>query len=212
MKGDMMKRKIILIVIIIISPVIIFNGYKFKVYNDFKGYLNEKYSDKTFNIHWVNYDFLNRSFTARVNCNNDDAEFTMSKHNSINEHYLLEKNKKPITPMINSYLKNGDFNTYIQDLIAGAEDVQLLDTKEKVDYNKLRYDVFIQYKYNSIIDHQQFAEISAQIISELKNNNVILNTISFDYEKDKNVFSLLLKENEINGQISDIKKSIVTRK
>lgn len=212
MKGTPMKRKIILIVIIIISPAIIFNGYKFKVYDDFKSYLYEKYSDKTFNIHWVNYDFLNRSFTARVNCSNDDTEFTISKHNSINEHYLLEKNKKPITTTINSYLKDGDFNTYIQDLIAGAEDVQLLDTKDEVDYGKLRYNVFIQYKYNSIIDHQQFAEISYKIINELKNNNVKLNAISFDYERDKNVFSLLLKENEINGQISDIKKSIVTRK
>lgn len=212
-----MKRKITLFVTIILLPLIIFNGYKFKVYNDFRSYLNKNYSDKTFNIHWVKYDFLNRRFVSRVHCSNDDTEFAISvyaisKQESINEKYLLEKNKKPINSIIYSYLENCDFNTYIQDLIARAEDEQILDTNIKIDYNKLVYNVFVQYKYNSITDHQHFAEISYKIINELKNNSVKLNMISFDYEKDKKVYSLLLQGDDINGQIIDINKSIKRRK
>ncbi len=207
-----MKRKIIIFAIIVLLPLVFFNGYKFKIYNDFISYLHKNYAEKTFHINWVKYDFLNKTFFSRVHCSDDGTDFTICKQDSINEQYILEKNRKPITSIIKSYLKNDGFSTYIQDLSAGAEDEKILDTSKEIDYSKLVYHVFIGYKYNSIIDNQDFAEISYKIINELKKSGVKMNLIEFEYERDNKVFSLLLQGDSIDGQITDITKFIERRK
>jgi|GEM_PF-3579003 len=209
----MMRKILLTITIMILLVVVSYNGYKYKIYNDFKGYLHNKYPKKTFSLHWVKYDFLYNRFFSKAYCSNDGTEFTVSGNsNNIDEKYLLEKNKKPITQFINSYLSDDDFYSYIQNVTAGAEDEEILDTKNEIDYNELVYDVFVQYKYNSILDNQHFAEISYEIIKELKNNGIKLNMISFDYEKDKQVFSLLLQGEDISSPKADITKFIERRK
>lgn len=207
-----MKRKIIILVIIVLLPLVFFNGYKLKVYKEFGSYLHKNYAEKTFYINWVKYDFLNKTFVSKVHCSDDGTDFTISKHSSIEEQYLLKKNMKPIDSIIKSYLKNNYFNGYIQDLIAGVEDEEILDTNKEIDYSKLVYHVFIQYKYNSIIDNQDFAEISYKVIQELKKSGVKMSLIGFEYERGNKVFSLLLQGENINGHIANIAGLIERRK
>ncbi len=219
-----MKKKIILFIIVILSlPFIVFNVYKLLIYNDFKNYLNEKYTGKTFKIDWVKYDFLYQRFISKVQCSSDGAEFPISmqgdiskfpinKQEDISEEYIKIRNGNTINSYVNSCLKNEDFNKYINDLSAGVEDEGLLGTEKEIEYGKLVYNVYINFNYNSITDNKQFAEITFEIISKLKNNNIKMNSISIDYEKGKEVYSLLLQSCEIDGQVTDIQNHIWKRK
>lgn len=157
---------------------------------------------------------MNHKFAAKVHCNNDNTDFSIVwGGNKIFEEYLIRRNTETMQEVIKSYLMEKAFSNYIQVVYASIEDdINVLNTKEKIDYSKFIYNISIMYKYNEIKDHSQFAETSIEIVKTLKNNGINLSSISFDYEIDKQIFKLLLQGEDINKQKSDIIKMIKRRK
>lgn len=210
----MFKKSLYLLIIIVIVAIIAFNGYKFKIYKDFHKYLNENYKDKSFKLSWVGYDFLNNKFPANVHCNNDNTDFSIVwGGNEIFEDYLIRRNTEAMQEIIKSYLMEKDFSNHIQSVHANIEEgINVLNTKEKIDYSKFIYNISIMYKYKAIKDHSQFAETSIEVVKTLRNNGIKLSLVSFDYETDKQIYKLLLQEEDINKQKSDIVEMIKRRK
>jgi hypothetical protein len=182
------------------------------VYYDFKNYLHGKYIDKTFKIDWIKYDPLYQRFYSTVKCSSDGTEFPISKQGSISEEYIKIKNANAIHSYVNSLLGKEDFNKYISDIGAGVKDEQLAGIDKETDYCKFNYNIYIDFKYNSITGNKQFADLTYEIIKKLKSSNIKIDSISLDYEKGKEVYSLSLRGNDIDGQATDIQNHIRNRK
>jgi len=90
--------------------------------------------------------------------------------------------------------------------------MKVFNTKEKIDYSKLIYNINIMFKNNTIKDHSQFAETSIEIVKTLKNNGINLRAISFDYELEKHIFKLSLQGEDMNKEKSEIEEMIKIRK
>ncbi len=197
---------------IIILITVIFNGYKLTIYNEFKDYLVEKYPDKSFDLHWVKYDFIyGNHFFATVYCNNDGTKFSIHKQNVISEEYLLTKNREEMNRVINSYFENEDVKRYIEHLNVSSYKNDL-NTGEEIDYPKIVDRIYVYYYDNSIKDNNQFAEISYNIVHILKDNNVDFNVSYFTDERDSKVYELQLMGRDINEKAEEIIKLIRRRK
>ncbi|WP_432403303.1 hypothetical protein [Wukongibacter sp. M2B1] len=200
----------------IILMIMAFNVNKYMIHNEFESYLNVKYPDKSFKVHWVKYDIiydlyhekLHGRYYAKVYCKNDDTEFTIHKYKSISERYLRIKNKKEMNSMIRSYLENKDIFYYIHDVNAGIGKKETLDTDKNMDYKKIINSVYVDYYDNSIQNNDQFTEISYKIIQILKSNGVNFRSIDFTLERDSKLYELRLEGEEINKEVQEISSFI----
>ena len=133
--------------------------------------------------------------------------------NKIREDYLYRRNTEAMQKVIKLSLMEKAFSNNIQYVNAMAEDdMKVFNTKEKIDYSKLIYNINIMFKNNTIKDHSQFAETSIEIVKTLKNNGINLRAISFDYELDKHIFKLSLQGEDMNKEKSEIEEMIKIRK
>ncbi|HYE82131.1 MAG TPA: hypothetical protein VEG39_08185 [Clostridia bacterium] len=203
----MKKKQIIGITVLIL---IVFGGllpFRLANYIAFRNYLKDKYPDKAFTVHWVKYDFIyNNRYYATAYCKDDKTTFYIrSERSGISEEYLETRNRAEMNEVLRSSIMEEPVSRYIREIRAGVEDDEVLDTEQSPDYKGIIDRVHVYFNDDKLTDDEMFADTAFQLIRVLKEKQYTFKEIDFTQERNKGVYELRLKGEELNNSKEEIK-------
>jgi len=193
---------------ILLSIVFVFNLSKVPTYLEFKSYLKTNYASKNFKVDWIKYNFIYGGSFSKVICTTDNTIFQINKGKTyISDNYYVTKNTNTMNKILREslYTKNEEFKSLVRSVYGSSNSLNDNDIK---DYKQIVDSIGVSFYSYKIINNRHIAELIHEIIEVFKINNIKFNQISTDFEMDGHVYSLILKDGQLDYDVDGIVSSI----
>jgi len=202
------KKVFKIICMVLLSIVFVFNLSKVPTYLEFKSYLKTNYTAKNFKVDWIKYNFIYGGSFSKVICTTDNTIFQINKGKTyFSDNYYVIKNTNAMNKMLreNLYTKNEELKSIVRSIYGSSNS---LNDDEVKDYKQIVDSIGVSFYSDKIVSNRHIAELIHEIIEVLKKNNIKFNQISTDFEMDNHVYSLILKDEQLDYEVNEIVSSI----
>ena len=170
--------------------------------------MKTNYPEKNFKVGWIKYNFIYGGSFSKVVCTSDNTIFEINKGKAyFGDNYYATKNTNEINKMLreNLYTKNEGLKSIVRTIYGSSNN---LNDDEVKDYKQIVDSIGVSFYSNKIVSNRHIAELVHEIIDGLKKSNIKFNQISTDFEIDEHVYSLILKDIQLDYDVNEIESSI----
>jgi len=213
MKGNPMPedhyRKLPVLMILVASfagIILLFNAFKLPSYYAFYKHLETKYPEKTFEINWIQYDFLNNKFYSKARCADHGTTFYLrTQGKDISEDYWETSFGNKINQEIMKCIEKSAEHKYVREISA---DNKMGEFKSIEDFKKASTRFYIDIEGQKIENADEMAHVIAGIIKTLKENEFHVSGLFTYAEINNEVYSLNMENKDIGKSADEIVKII----
>lgn len=202
-------RKLPVLMILIASLagiILLFNAFKLPSYYQFYKHLEAKYPEKTFEVNWVQYDFLYNKFYSKALCTDDGTTFYMRiQGKDVSEDYWETSFGNTINQEIMKCIEKSAEHKYVREITA---DNKVGEYKSIEDFKAAPNRFYVDTGGKKIKSTDEMASVIAGIIATLKANGFHVSGLFTYAEINDEVYSLNMEDRDIGKSADGIVKMI----